>query len=353
MSNASTRDPIRVCLGFPPFAAAKYLERLASLDGVEASVLPVNPGADWAVEPAGHPYAEPPPWADSVAAEREAILAEAHVLTTLHAPDRLAERAPNLRWIQGAGAGVEQFSTAGVAQDRVVLTNCSGVSAGSMSEWVIGRLLQVWKRFREADEFQQGHRFERSYGRTFAGSTIGIVGLGGIGKAVAVRARALGCRTLGLKRSAKPGDSSEDVDELFSTDRLHELLAQSDAVIVSAPATAETHHMFDASALAAMPRHAVLVNVARGTLVDQTELARVMQSDDPLAAAVLDVFDPEPLEASSPLWDIPNVYVSAHSSVSVDRYMDDVFELFCDNLERFLRGDPLRNVIDMKSLGFE
>lgn len=352
MSDQSRGGPVRVCLGFPPFAQAKYLERLARIEGVEARVLPIDPGANWAIQPASHPYAEPPPWASSVAAEREAILAEAHVLTTLHTPDRLSERAPNLRWIQGAGAGVEQFSTAGVARDRVVLTNCTGVSAGSMSEWVIGRLLQVWKRFQEADEFQQGHRFERSYGRTFAGSTIGIVGLGGIGKAVASRARALGCRTLGLKRSARPGDRSEDVDELFSTDRLHELLAQSDAVIISAPATAETHHIIDAAALAAMPRHAVLVNVARGTLVDEVELIRVMR-EEPLAAAVLDVFDPEPLDASSPLWDIPNVYVSAHSSVSVDRYMDDVFELFIDNLERYLRGDELRNVVYMKSLGFE
>ena len=353
MSQKSTDGPLRICLGFPPFADEKYLERLAALDGVEAKVLPINPGANWAVEPANDPYPEPPPWADSVAAEREAILAESHVIAALHAPDRLAERAPNLRWIQGAGAGVEQFSTAGVDQDRVVLTNCSGVSAGSMSEWVLGRLLQVWKRFREADEFQTGHRFERSYGKTFAGSTIGIVGLGGIGKAVAVRARAMGCRTLGLKRSAKPGDTSEDVDELFSTDRLHELLAQSDAVVVSAPATAETHHMINAAALAAMPRHAVLVNVARGTLVDQAELIRVMQSEDPLAAAVLDVFDPEPLEASSPLWDIPNVYISAHSSVSVDRYMDDVFDFFYANLQRYLAGQDLENVVDMKSLGFE
>ena len=352
MSDGSTRDPIRICLGFPPFAQEKYLERLAAVDGVEARVLPIDPEANWAIEPAGDPYAEPPPWATSVAAEREEILAESHILTTLHTPDRLAERAPNLRWIQGAGAGVEQFATAGVAQDRVILTNCTGVSAGSMSEWVIGRLLQVWKRFREADDFQQDHRFERSYGRTFAGSTIGIVGLGGIGKAVAYRARAFGCRTIGLKRSARPGDTSEHVDELFSTDRLHELLAQSDAVIVSAPATAETHHLIDAAALAAMPRHAVLVNVARGTLVDEVELVRVMR-EEPLAAAVLDVFDPEPLDASSPLWDIPNVYVSAHSSVSVDRYMDDVFELFLDNLNRYLQGDELINVVDMKSLGFE
>jgi phosphoglycerate dehydrogenase-like enzyme len=352
MSNRSSGDPIRVCLGFPPFAQPNFLERLANLDGVEAKVLPIDAGADWGVEPAGVPYPEPPPWGTSVAAEREAILAESHVLVTLHTPDRLFERAPHLEWIQGAGAGVEQFATAGVNQERVALTNCSGVSAGSMSEWVLGRLLQVWKRFRETDAFQDKRLFERSYGRTFAGSTIGIIGLGGIGKAVASRARALGCRTIGLKRSARPGDRSEDVDELFSTDRLHELLAQSDAVVIAAPATAETYHLIDAKALAAMPRHAVLVNVARGSLVDEKELIRVMQ-EEPLAAAVLDVFDPEPLDPSSPLWELPNVYISAHSSVAVDRYMDDVFELFFSNLENFIAGRGLVNVIDMKSLGFE
>jgi len=351
MSEQAPQNPIRVCLGFPPFHAKPYLARLEAIEGVEATILPIDPGVDWASPTAERPYAEPPPWGASVAAERATALAECDVLTTLHAPDRLFERAPKLKWLQACGAGVEQFATAGIDQDRVSLTNCTGVSAGSMSEWVIGRLLQVWKRFREADAYQQDHKFERSYGRTFAGSTIGIVGLGGIGQAVASRARALGCRTLGLKRSAKPGDISEHVDELFPTDKLHELLAQSDAVIISAPATAQTHHMIDAAALAAMPRHAVLVNVARGTLVDEAELARVMR-DEPLAAAVLDVFDPEPLDTASPLWDLPNVYVSAHSSVSVDRYMDDVFALFLDNLERFQNGRALRNEIDMKSLGF-
>ena len=351
MSEQKPQQPIRVCVGFPPFHAEAYLARLDAIAGIEATILPIDPGADWASPTAEHPYPEPPPWGERVAAERAAALAECDVLTTLHAPDRLFERAPKLKWLQACGAGVEQFSTAGIDQERVTLTNCTGVSAGSMSEWVIGRLLQVWKRFREADAYQQGHEFQRSYGRTFAGSTIGIVGLGGIGQAVASRARALGCRTLGLKRSAKPGDVSEHVDELFPTEGLHELLAQSDAVIISAPATPETHHLIDAAALAAMPRHAVLVNVARGTLVDEVELARVMR-EDPLGAAVLDVFDPEPLDPASPLWDLPNVYVSAHSSVSVDRYMDDVFALFVDNLERFRDGRALRNPVDMESLGF-
>ena len=290
---------MKVCLGLPAFHEERYIERLRELPGVEPVVLPIDPGADWATVSPAEPFPEPPPFAKSVAKEREAILAEAEVLVALHAPDRLAERAPKLRWIQGAGAGVEQFAKAGTPRDRVVLTNCSGLSAGSMAEWVIGRLLQVWKYFRQTDVYQKEHVFERSYGRTFAGSTIGIVGLGAIGQEVAVRARALGCHVLGLKRSAKPGDTSEFADELFSTDGLYNLLERSDAVVIAAPATPETHHLIDARALAAMPRSAVLVNVARGSLVDEAELARVMR-EEPLEAAVLDVFDPEPPRPREP-----------------------------------------------------
>ncbi len=346
------QEPIRICLGFPPLAAPQYLERLAGLPGVVPVVLPIDPGGDWLSISPGEPHEEPPPWAKSVAREREAALAEADVFLGLHTPDRLAERAPNLRWVQGCGAGVEQFGKLGLARKGVVLTNCSGLSSGSMAEWVIGRLLQVWKRLREADEFQRAHRFERSYGRTFAGSTIGIVGLGHIGRAVAVRARAFGCRVLGLRRSVRPGDTDPDVDRLYPTTALHEMLGECDAVIIAAPATADTQHLIDAKALAAMPRRAVLVNVARGSLVDEAELARVMR-EEPLAAAILDVFDPEPLDPGSPLWDLPGVYISAHSSVSVDRYMDDVFDLFYDNVRRFRAGEPLRNVVDMKTLGFD
>lgn len=352
ISEISKNKPLVVCLGFPPFAEERFLSRLQALEGIEPVVLPIDENAKWGGVTAHVAYPEPPPWATSVAAEREAILARTHVLMTLHTPDRLIDRAPNLSWIQGSGAGVEQFARAGVDQSKVILTNSAGVSATSMSEWVIGRLLQVWKRFRTVEEFQNAHLFKRSYGRTFSGSTIGIVGLGNIGRAVATRARALGCRTLGLRRSARPGDESPDVDRLYPASELLSMLAECDAVVITAPATPETHHMFDARSLAAIPRHAVLVNVARGALVDEQELARVMV-EEPLAAAILDVFEPEPLDSESPLWDIPNVYISAHSSVSLDRYMDDVFDIFYENLERFLAGEELRNVVDMKSLGFE
>ena len=348
-----TKDhPLVVCLGFPPFAAERFLTRLREIESVEPVVLPIDPDASWGGVTAHVAYAEPPPWATSVAAERKAILTRAHVLMTLHTPDQLDRRAPNLAWIQGSGAGVEQFSEAGIDPEKVVLTNSAGVAATSMSEWVIGRLLQVWKRFRTVDEFQQAHLFKRSYGRTFSGSTIGIVGLGHIGRAVAVRARAMGCRTLGLRRSAARGEESPYVDQLFTAGELHAMLAECDAVVIAAPATPETHHLIDAGALAALPRHAVLVNVARGSLLDERELARVML-EEPLAAAILDVFEPEPLDPASPLWDIPNVYISAHSSVSLDHYVDDVFDLFLDNVERFLADEELQNVVDMKNLGFK
>jgi phosphoglycerate dehydrogenase-like enzyme len=345
-----SEEKLVVCLGFPVFHIDRFRERIEALPGVEAVVLPVDEGGAWAAVSPSDPHPEPPEWAVGVAAERREALARAQVLVTLHTPEDLLEKAPNLRWVQCIGAGVEQFPKAGATPDRVVLTNASGVSAPSMAEWVVGRLLMVWKRFREADEYQHRHEFIRTYGTTFEGATIGIVGLGSIGVAVSQRVRAFGCRVLATKRSARPGDTSEHADALYSTEQLHEMLGECDAVVVAAPATAETRHLIDAKALAAMKPNAVLVNVARGTLVDEAALADAMH-EKRIAAAVLDVFDPEPLSPESPLWDLPGVYISAHSSVSTDRYMDGVFELFFDNVERWLRGDPLRNVVESDRLG--
>jgi phosphoglycerate dehydrogenase-like enzyme len=234
----------------------------------------------------------------------------------------------------------------------VCVTNASGVGARSISEFVIGRLLQIWKRFPEAEAFQQKRQYVRTYGRTFAGSVVGVVGLGSIGEAVAVRARALGCQVLGLRRSAgRPGADPGSAHELYSPDRLHEMLARCDAVVVAAPATPETHHLIDRAAFQAMKPGTVLVNVARGSLVEEAAIPDALASGQ-LAAAALDVFEEEPLPETSPLWNTPGVYISAHSSVSVDRYMDDVFDLFEENLRRYVAGEPLRNRVDMEALGF-
>jgi phosphoglycerate dehydrogenase-like enzyme len=344
--------PIAVCLGFPGFHSQRHIERLAKIDPrIDAFRLPAGAGADWANVPPGEPHDEPPACAAEFRDERRLALARAEVLFALHTPKNLMELAPRLRWIQGLGAGVEQFASAGVPRDRVVVTNASGISASSMAEFVIGRLLQIWKRFREADQYQRSHEYVRTYGRTFAGSTLGIVGLGSIGTAVAERARALGARVLGLKRSHRAGATSDVADALFGPDQLHEMLGQCDAVVIAAPASSETFHLIDAKALAAMRPGTVLVNVARGSLVDEAALVEALETGQ-LAAAALDVFATEPLPPDSPFWDLPTVYLSAHSSVSIDRYLDDVFDLFADNVTRYVAGEPLRNLVDMKTLGF-
>ena len=191
----------------------------------------------------------------------------------------------------------------------------------------------------------------RAYGRTFRGATLGIVGMGNIGVALAERVRPLGLRVLGSRRTARPGQESPVADALYTPDRLHEMLGLCDIVVIAAPSTPQTHHLIDAAALAAMRPDAVLVNVARGELVDEQALIAALRRGH-LEAAVLDVFEKEPLPADSPLWDLPNVYISAHASVSTDRYMDDVFDLFLDNLGRYVRGERLRNLVDMEALGF-
>ena len=346
-------DRLNVCLGYPLLLEDLFRERLQAIDpGIRLLEMPIDNGGDWISVSPAEPHAEPPVWAASCGPQRRAALAEAEVLIALHVPARLMELAPKLRWIQGVGAGVEQFAATGVPRDRVLMTNASGLSAASMAEFVIGRLLEVWKRTREIEALQRDHNYRRSYGRTFKGSVVGIVGMGHIGREVAIRARALGARVVGNKRSKPSSEETALVDAFFTPDQLHEMLSECDAVVIAAPATPATHHLMNARALAAMKPGATLVNVARGSLLDDPALIDAMRSGH-IGASVLDVTEQEPLPADSELWDLPNVYLSAHSSVSVDRYNDDVFELFEENLRRFVRGETLRNVVDMEALGFQ
>lgn len=347
-------SPITLCLGYPALYQEPYIERLRAIDPrVDVVTLPVDPDSDWMNDPSHLPHDEPPTWATGCAEIRRDALARADGLITLSTPKDLMRVAPRLKWIQSLGAGVEQFVEAGATRDRVVVTNASGISAASMSEFVIGRLLQIWKRFPEADAHQRSHQYVRTYGRTFGGSVLGIVGMGGIGQAVAHRARALGLKVLGLKRTPVNAEVAAGlgVDEMFGQDQLHEMLGRCDAVVIAAPASPETHYMIDAHALQAMKSGSVLVNVARGSLVDTKALIAALNAKH-VAAAALDVFEEEPLPAGDALWDTENVFISAHSSVSVDRYMDDIFDLFEENARRFVAGETMRNVVDMEALGF-
>ncbi len=347
-------DPERfvLCIAVPPLAEPERLEALRALDPrIEPLALPSDTGGAFLTGPAIEPYPEPPPWGQGCAEERREILARSDALVALQTPDDLPGLMPRLRWVQSIGAGVEQFAKAGMPAHGVRLSNASGIGAKSISEFVIARVLQVWKRLPESDALQREGIWKQTYGRTFSGSVVGIVGLGHIGAAVAERARALGARVLATKRSAKPGDTSPVVDALHPADDMHAMLGECDVVVVAAPATPETRHLIDAAALAAMKPGAMLVNVARGSLVDEAALLDALDHG-PLEWAALDVFEVEPLPAESPLWRHPRVLVTAHSAPSVDRYMDDVFEIVLENVGRWVRGEPFLNELDPALHGF-
>ncbi len=264
---------------------------------------------------------------------------------SLDLPEAMAELAPNLRWFQGVGAGHEHIDGALLARMGVVQTNATGIAAVPIAEFVMARLLQVWKHLRELDSAQHRRVWEERYGLQMDGRTIGVVGLGAIGRAVAVRARAFGMRVIATRGSAQPGDTDPDVDELHPASDLDAVLPRCDAVVLALPATPEVEDLMDARRIALMPQGSVLVNVARGMHVVEADLRDALGSGH-LGAAVLDVTRQEPLPEDDPLWSAPNLYLSPHSAVSLDRYEETLLALVADNLRRLLADEPLRNVVN-------
>ena len=274
-----------------------------------------------------------------------ATIAQADVMMVLDLPHGIWDHATRLRWVQAIGAGIGQLEPAKFKAKGIVLTNAAGVASVPIAEFAIGRLLEVWKDIRVLERQQRDHHWQMHQGLLMKGKTIGIVGLGAIGRDVARRARAFETTVLGNRRSAQTGDTDPDVDELFGPDGLDEMLARCDAVVLSAPHTPETIDLFDGERLGRLKPGVVLVNVGRGTIIDEAALVAALESGQ-VGAAVLDVTRQEPLPADSPLWDAPNMYLSPHCSTAREGYNEALMELFRDNLERFLANQPLRNVVD-------
>ena len=274
---------------------------------------------------------------------------ESEVLLTLDLPIERLDDMPRLAWVQAYSAGLEQFSLSALAGRNIALTNAAGAGAPAIAEFVFGRLIEVFRNLRGIEEMQRARDFHRPGGQTLSGRTLGIIGLGAIGGEVARLGRALGMRTIGSRRSARPGDSSPLVDRLLGPDGLSEILSESDVLVLCAPATAETSDLIDAAAFEQMKPGAVLVNVARGRLVDEGALVAALESEH-LAAAILDVTREEPLPKDSPLWDAPNLYLSPHSSIPPDAYDARLLELFAENVRRYALGEALVNRIDLPAV---
>lgn len=277
-------------------------------------------------------------------AEQEGAFGRMEVALAMDLPHEVGSVAPRLRWVQGVGAGVGQLQSAGLAESGIRLTTGAGLSAVSISEFVIGRLMEVWKDTDRLTRLQRDHEWGVAHGRTFAGSTVGLVGLGAIGGELARRLSAFDVEIIGC-RSRPEAPPVEGVDRVVGVDRLDELLTASDVVVSAVPDTPDTRDLFDADRFAAMAEGAVFVNVGRGSAVVEADLIAALESGR-LGAAILDVARAEPLPADDPLWDAPRVKLSPHVAASADRYMENLHSLFRDNLDRYLTGEPLRNEVD-------
>jgi len=276
--------------------------------------------------------------------EEWAVLERTNVAVALDLPAGMLERARSLQWVQTISAGTEHLDVAGLAARHVLLTNGAGLSAGPIAEFVFGRLLQVHKHLRVLDERQAARQWEPLHGRRLAGSTLGIVGLGAIGRATARLGRAFGMRVLANRRRAASGDADPDADELFTAGELDEMLARCDAVVISLAATPQTAGLFDRHRIASMRPGSILCNVARGSIVDEDAVVAALRSGH-LSAAILDVTAQEPTPVDSPLWTAPNCYLSPHTAVSLEGYQEAALDLIVRNFEHLLRDEPLENLV--------
>ena len=276
------------------------------------------------------------------------LLGDADVLFTFQLPEKLLTKAPRLKWVQLSSAGVDQVAGQGLESTGIILTTVSGMHARPMSEHVLGTMLMFTHRFPRAMRQQMAHVWKRYATGDLAGKTVGIVGYGHIGQAVARLALAFGMDVFATQRSVTA--PCEVVVEggtvhLLPAGHLPRLLERSDFVVLSVPLVRDTVQLIGEPELAAMKRSAYLVNISRGSVVDEAALVRALQ-EGRIAGAALDVVETEPLPGDSPLWDMQNVFLTPHSAGTNEHYGARATAIFCDNLTRYLAGEPLMNVVD-------
>jgi len=285
--------------------------------------------------------------------EADVVLAEADaVLGFAVRPENLA-LAAKLRWIHSTAASVTGMLFPELVASDVVLTNARGLHADAMAEHALGVMLAFVRQLHLARDAQ--HRAEWAQERlwsqspdfgSLAGSTLGLVGLGAVGKAIAARARALGMRVVAVRRH--PASDPAPAHEQWPVSRLDELLPIVDWLVIAAPHTSETQGMIGRAQLARMRPSARLVNLGRGALVDERALIEALR-ERRLAGAALDVFEEEPLPSTSPLWSMSECVVTPHVSGLGPRYWERAMEQFTANLRRFVAGEPLANVVDKRA----
>ena len=265
-------------------------------------------------------------------------------------PGQWQKKLPNLKWAQQPGAGADWLSFfPDFINSDVILTNASGVHAIPISEHILALMFALSRKVHYSVKNQLKHSWDRR-GRLgeIEGSTMGLLGLGAIGAKTAEKAKALGMNVLGFRRN--PEKPAPNVDKMYGSDGLNELLSQSDWVVVTVAATPETNGLIGETQLKAMKTSAHVINIARGKVIDEAVLIKAL-NEKWIAGAGLDVFEKEPLPEDSPLWDMKNVIITPHFAGATPFYIDRLVDIFTENLKRYQAGEPLINVVN-KELGY-
>lgn len=267
------------------------------------------------------------------------------VITWSLRPEQFAV-ARKLRWIHSPAAAVHQLMFPELVDSDVIITNARDVHAPVVAEHVIALLFAVAKKIPQAVRLQEKHLWgkDKLEPTEVSGATLGLVGLGSIGREITKRASALGMRVIAVRQNPEKG-SVEGIAQLFPSSKLNEMLGEADYVVIAAPRTRETENLFDAQRLTKLKPQACLINVSRGALLDESALADALRNHR-LAAAALDVFAEEPLPAGSPLWDLDNLLITPHTAAVTNKLWDRHYALVHENLCRFLAGERLLGLVD-------
>jgi phosphoglycerate dehydrogenase-like enzyme len=258
------------------------------------------------------------------------------------------QHAHNLRWIHWCGAGVDAVLFDGLRNSDVELTNARGIFDHAMAEYVLGYMLAEVKDFRTTLQNQFDHQWNYRTNGKLEGDRVLIFGVGSIGREIARVLNKLGLKVSGVGRAERNHDP--DFIKVFSSSDVGEALADADWVIGILPSTSSTEQYFDGAFFERMNNHARFINVGRGKAVVEADLLGALTNGS-IAGAMLDVFEIEPLGNDDPLWDVPNLFISPHISGDYHGHTEDLVNLFIQNLDRYLAGKSLRNVVD-KQLGF-
>ena len=250
--------------------------------------------------------------------------------------------ATRVRWIHVLSAGVEKSLSPEIIASPVPMSNGRDLFSRPLAEWVIGSMIYFAYDFRRLLRNQQLHRWEPFDREPLFGQTLGIIGLGGIGRALAERVRPFGMRILTVRRTATPDPL---VDATFGPAQINEMLAECDFVAVAAPQTKETQGLIGRAQFAAMKPSSVIVNVGRGPVIDEQAMLEALQSHK-IHGAALDVFENEPLPAGHPFWDLDNLLISPHTADRTRDLREVAVLFFVENFERFRKGEPLQNIVN-------